>query len=521
MNGSGRAASAIALLICALGVNSAGAAGDEHNLSKKAQRQTAAVALPSLSPIVDTVLPAVVNVAVTLSPGAGADTDEDTAPRSAPKAPRDASPFDQFLHRFFNRQRIERHGGDDEGDDPDEHDQGGDLDPGGAHLALGSGFVIDPAGYIVTNNHVVAQGSSITVAFQDNSKHSARVVGRDPKTDLALLKIEADKPLPYVAWGDSDRAKVGDWVMAVGNPFGLGGSVTAGVISARGRDIEAGPYDDFLQIDAPINRGNSGGPTFDMTAQVIGINTAIFSPNGGSIGIGFAIPANIAQPVIEQLKRNGKVVRGWLGVQAQEITPPIAESLGRAAQSGALVSGVIKNSPAAQVGLKQGDVIETFDGKKVGGARDLSLAVAASQVGKTVPLEVWRRGKKVQLSAQVGEMPPDSQNADADQDHASGSATAQHTSLGLLFAPLDRKLRRSLGVDRDTQGVVVAAVAPDSPARGALQVGDVIQAIDHNPVDAPTSAISALEQAHRSGKKKVLLLINRGGNDQFVGLPLG
>ena len=250
------------------------------------------------------------------------------------------TPFDQFMRRFF------------ENPSPS---------PAQQITALGSGFIIDPEGDIVTNNHVVANASKVTIIFQDGSRHPAKVVGRDQKTDLALVKIKADKQLPFVTWGNSDDVEVGDWVVAVGNPFGLGGTVTAGIVSALGRNINEGPYDDFLQIDAPINRGNSGGPTFDLSGQVIGINTAIYSPSGGSVGIGFAVPSNIAKHVVAELKAQGKVDWGWLGVAIQNITPPIAKSLGldQTEASGALIASVVPDSPAAKAGLKAGDVVTT------------------------------------------------------------------------------------------------------------------------------------------------------------------
>ena len=240
-----------------------------------------------------------------------------------------------------------------------------------------------PSGHVVTNNHVVGDAGKVEVTLQDGSKYPAKIIGRDPKTDLAVLKINADKPLPYVQFGDSSAAQVGDWVMAVGNPFGLGGTVTTGIISARGRDIHSGPFDDFLQIDAPINRGNSGGPTFNLEGQVIGINTAIYSPNGGSVGIGFAVPSNVAKNIVAQLEEHGKVSRGWLGVQIQEVTPAIAASLGLPHEAGALVAVVTPNSPAAKAGLKQGDVILSFDGNEIGKLRDLPRLVAATPPTRT------------------------------------------------------------------------------------------------------------------------------------------
>src|SRR5258708_6189270 len=280
-----------------------------QDLTQQAQQQGQQV-LPSLAPIIQKVSPAVVNVSVVLKSDQAAamgGDDQESGPDSGPGGAFPPSPFDQFLKRFFEQQQGR-------GPNVPRPPQAGQ------HVALGSGFIIDPQGYVVTNNHVVGEAGAITVIFQDDTKHPAKIIGRDPKTDLALLKIETSKPLPYVSWGDSDAARVGDWIMAVGNPFGLGGSVTTGIISARGRDIHSGPFDDFLQLDAPINRGNSGGPTFNQQGQVIGINTAIYSPNGGSVGIGFAIPSNLAKTVVAQLREHGKVDRGWLGVQIQEMT---------------------------------------------------------------------------------------------------------------------------------------------------------------------------------------------------------
>src|SRR5215212_9576159 len=291
--------------------------------------EQAAPILPqqSFAPLVKKVLPAVVNISVTEK------SDVQGLAERLPEAFR-GSPFDDFLRRFF-----EQHGG--EGQVVPRPFRGGPGEGGGAKpIALGSGFIIDPSGYIVTNNHVVGEAAKVEVTLQDNSKYTARIVGRDSRTDVAVLKIKADKPLPYVSFGDSNVAQIGDWVIAVGNPFGLGGSVTTVIISARGRDIHAGQFDDFLQIDAPINRGNSGGPTFNLSGEVIGINTAIYSPNGGSVGIGFAVPSNVAKQVVNQIQSHGKVSRGWLGVQIQEVTPAIAASLGLGGEGGALVANV-------------------------------------------------------------------------------------------------------------------------------------------------------------------------------------
>ena len=323
------------------------------------QTMTSPVALiqqESFAPLVKKVLPAVVNISVTQK--AGADQMADEQDQGGPFQGFPNSPFDEMLRRFFDQQN------------PGGHPF--PQMPGQAQrIALGSGFIVDPSGYIVTNNHVVGDAAKVQVILQDKTKYTARIVGRDPKTDLAVLKIKADQPLPYVTFGDSNAAQVGDWVMAVGNPFGLGGTVTTGIISARGRDINEGPYDDFLQIDAPINRGNSGGPTFNLEGQVIGINTAIYSPNGGSVGIGFAVPSNVAKPIVAQLEEHGKINRGWLGVQIQEVTPAIAASLGLHSERGALVAVVTPDGPAAKAGLKQGDVILAFDGSRVSELHDL------------------------------------------------------------------------------------------------------------------------------------------------------
>ncbi len=291
------------------------------------------VPLPSLAPLVQRVLPAVVSISARLNGDAATEAGQSAAEGDQ------SSPFDDLLRRFFENRGIPH--------------------PGREVMALGSGFIIDASGYIVTNNHVVGNSDKITVILQDNSRHPAKVIGRDEKTDLALLKIDAKDKLPFVTWGDSDQAKVGDWVMAVGNPFSLGGTVTAGIISALGRNLNEGPYDDFIQIDAPINRGNSGGPTFDLSGEVIGINTAIYSPSGGSVGIGFALPSNTAKGVVAQLKEHGHVTRSWLGVAVQGISPTIAKSLGINPDqpTGALVATVTPNSPAAKAGIKQGDVI--------------------------------------------------------------------------------------------------------------------------------------------------------------------
>jgi serine protease Do len=498
---------------------SAQSATPAANLTQQAQQ--VAPGLPSLSPIIQKVMPAVVNVSVTLKSDAGSSDpdDEDATPQrddqdgpdggGAPNFP--ASPFDQFLKRFFDQQQPG-------------HGQNGGRPQIGKRIALGSGFIIDPQGYVVTNNHVVGEAETVTVVFQDDTKHPATIVGRDPKTDLALLKIETDKPLPFVTWGDSDQAKVGDWIIAVGNPFGLGGTVTTGIVSARGRDIHSGPFDDFLQLDAAINRGNSGGPTFNQQGQVIGINTAIYSPNGGSVGIGFAIPSNLAKKVTQQLREHGTVDRGWLGVQIQQITPEIASSIGLKSDHGAIVADVTLNSPAAKAGVKQGDVILKYNGHDIDKLHDLPLLVADTPINSNVDMMLWRNGKEQQLQANVGQMPSDTrQVASNDQGNPEPQATPDRASaLGLQLGALDPQTRQRLHLKGNVKGVVVTKVASDSQAgQLGIEAGDVIVAINQQPVATPMEAAQKLKQAQQSGDKNLLLLLNRHGINQYIGLSVG
>ena len=469
------------------------------NLTRQTQNEID-IALPSLAPLVERVMPAVVNISVELKEQATSQGEGNTGDESASPLRPSGTPFDQFLKRFFEQPFQFRN-------------------PAEKVMALGSGFIIDPAGYIVTNNHVVAKADKVTVIFQDNSRHTAKVIGRDEKTDIALLKIDTDQKLPYVTWGNSDDAKVGDWVVAVGNPFGLGGSVTAGIISALGRDINEGPYDDFLQIDAPINRGNSGGPTFNLHGQVIGINTAIYSPSGGSVGIGFAVPSNIAEHVIVQLKEHGRVTWGWLGVAIQNVTPAIAQSLGldRDHPTGALVASVSADSPAARAGIKQGDVITAAGGHEIKTVHDLPRLVAATPVGSKLELTIVRDGKQRTVEASIGEMP---QNvASAEPESAQPGSGKAANALGMELLPLDPQLRKELKVPEDLKGVVVGQVASGSPAGDlGIQPGDVIELVDQKPVTTPVSAATQLKEAAAQGN--VLLLLNRHGMSQFVGLSV-
>jgi serine protease Do len=389
----------------------------------------------------------------------------------------------------------------------------GEQDSHPSH-ALGSGFIIDPAGYVVTNNHVIDGAEKITVTLDDGTNYQAKLIGRDAKTDLALLKIESDKPLPYVAFGDSDNARVGDWVIAVGNPFGLGGTVTAGIVSGHDRNIQSGPYDDFLQIDAPINPGNSGGPLFNQSGQVIGIDSAIYSPNGGSVGIGFAIPSKLASHVVAELRDHGKVQRGWLGVQMQPMTPTMAKAMGLAKEDGVLINEVQPDSPAARAKLEQGDVITAYDGKAIKTPRDLAYAVANSKDGDKAKLTVWREGKDRTIEVAIGTQAPE-QVADA------ASEKTEFAPVGLALAPLTPEARGKLGLNPGVNGVVVAKVKPNSfAAESGVQAGDVIVRVGSDSVTTPDEAAAKIHAAQKDKKEAVPLLVSRDGTTYYLALQL-
>src|SRR4051812_33267018 len=341
--------------------------------------------------------------------------------------------------------------------------QGGEAPKPRRATSLGSGFIIDASGFVVTNNHVIENADEITVITHDNQEYKAKLIGTDEKTDLALLKIETGKPLPFVNWGNSDATRIGDWVLAIGNPFGLGGSVTAGIVSAPQRDINAGPYDDFLQTDASLNRGNSGGPMFNIDGEVVGINSAIYSPSGGSVGIGFAIPANLAKPIIAQIREFGHARRGWIGVRIQSVSADLAEGLKLPAAKGALVASVTPGGPAELAGIKQGDVVMKFDGKDVTEMRGLPRIVAETPVAKGVDVIVWRKGKQVTLSAKVGEYPENEDQAAGTQQSSQQPAQPEDEgskieSLGVDLATLDQKGREKFDLSSDTEGVLVVDV---------------------------------------------------------------
>jgi serine protease Do len=451
-----------------------------------------------ISDVADQVVDAVVNISATT-----------TEQVRGLKAPGDSqnTPFDDLFDDFFNRKRQGQ----------------GDVPPQPPRMrksnSLGSGFVIDPSGVVVTNNHVVGEASDIEVIFTDGSKLKAEVVGKDAKIDLAVLRVKPDKPLKAVKFGDSEKMRIGQWVMAVGNPFGLGGSVTAGIISARHRNIDSGSYDDYLQTDAAINRGNSGGPLFNLDGEVIGINTAILSPTGGSIGIGFAIPSNLARPVLDQLAQFGEVRRGWLGVQIQNVDESIAETLGLGKARGALVAGVDDRGPAKPAGIKKGDVIVKFNGDEVKESRDLPRMVAATPVGKLVEVVVIRDGKETPVNVTLGRLQDDKVAALTPPQN---DTTALKKALGLDLSPLTDDLRRRYSIKDGVRGAVITGVDPNSTAADKrLQPGDVIVEIGQQPVSSPSDVAKLLDNLKKDGKKSALLYVaNAQGDMRYVALAM-
>ena len=435
------------------------------------------------APLIEKVRPAVVNIATTEKP-------EKAETPQMPDVPPD-SPMGQMFKHFFDEQQHQN---------------------SGPRHALGSGFIIDADGTIVTNNHVIKGAKKIMVTLEDGSSFPATVKGHDDKTDIAILKIDTKKTLPFVNFGDSDQAKVGNWVVAVGNPFGLGGTVTAGIVSAHGRDLNSGPYDNFIQIDAPINPGNSGGPLFNQHGQVIGIDSAIYSPNGGSVGIGFAIPSNLVKSVVAQLREHGEVERGWLGVQMQPLTEPLAKAMGRSDANGILVNQVQPDSPAKKAGLLQGDLITAFNGKQIKDPRDMAMAVADTPAGKTVPMTLVRDGHEKTVDVTIEKLK--TQEASAQGEDGEGP-------IGLALAPLSSDSRDQLGLDATVQGVVVAHVAPDSRAADSgVQEGDVIEKIGNDAVKNPGEASRLIKAAQKEKKEAVPLLVMRNGTTYYLALQL-
>jgi len=465
-----------------------------------ARAQRAAPA--TFADLAERLLPAVVNISTTQTVAPRGDGRGPELPQFPP-----GSPFEEFFRDFFERQG-----------------RGPEARPRRA-TSLGSGFIIDAAdGLVVTNNHVIEGADEINVIFQDDTSLRAEVVGRDPKTDLALLRIpvSAARPLTAVRFGDSDAMRVGDWVIAIGNPFGLGGTVTAGIISARARDIQAGPYDDFLQTDASINRGNSGGPMFNMAGEVIGINTAIYSPTGASVGIGFAVPSTLAQGVIAQLREFGRTRRGWLGVRIQGVTDEIAESLGLDRARGALIASVTPGGPAADGGIQPGDVVLSFDGRPVEEMRRLPRIVADTRVEARVPVEVWRRGRLVEVEVTVGELEAAEEQgllASIPGDPRPAEPQQALDALGLTLSGISDELRREHGIGDEVEGVVITDVDTDSAAFGrGLRPGDVIVEVGQEQVATPADVQQKIRRARDQGRRSVLLLVDRQGDLRFVAL---
>ena len=451
----------------------------------------------SFAELAEKALPAVVNISTR-------QTVERQRSPDLPQFP-PGSPFEEFFRKFFDREPGDRQ----------------DAPPRRA-TSLGSGFIVDPSGIIVTNHHVIDKADEILVRLQDDRELQAEVVGRDPKTDLAVLRVESDEPLPFLEFGDSDKTRVGDWVVAIGNPFGFSSTVTAGIVSARKRDIRAGPYDDFIQTDAAINKGNSGGPMLNLDGRVIGVNTAITSPSGGSVGIGFAVPASLAAPVIDQLRRFRETRRGWLGVRIQNVTDEIAAAFeGFGEPRGALVAAVVPESPADQGGIQAGDIVLSFDGQQVEKMRALPRIVSDAEVGATVPVEVWRKGRVEHLEVVVGRLEEnDPVSASA------GSTTSEHPveALGLVVAGPNDDLRKEFELDEEALergGLVVVGVAPGSDAeQKGLEAGDLIIEADQASVSRPKDLEERIAAVREAGRRSVLLLVNRGGEDRFVAVLL-
>lgn len=423
----------------------------------------------------------------------------------------------EFFRRFFEGTPFpdERFNEPEEEVEPQD-DEDRDTRP----LGIGSGFIISADGYVVTNHHVIDRADEIVVTLPNGDEYDAEIKGSDPKTDLALLKLENAKNLPFVAWGDDKQSRVGDWVLAIGNPFGLGGSASTGIISAIGRDIRSGPYDDFIQVDAAINRGNSGGPLFNMDGEVIGINSMIYSPSGGSVGIGFAIPSSLAQGVVSQLRDSGEVERSWIGVEIGAVTEDLAKAFDRDNEEGALVSAVRGDSPAAKAGIKQGDIILKFNGKKIKETRNLPREVAQSKVGKTYPLEVWRDGKIKKLKIKTEAFPSDDVLAGraAPSDDV---APESDERLGAELTELNDDIRARYRLADDSKGVLVLSVQRGGlAAKNDLQRGDIIEQFNREEVSKPSEVAAALKAAVKSDKESVPVLIRRGRNAGYIPFEL-
>ncbi|MCD2177506.1 Do family serine endopeptidase [Rhizobium sp. C1] len=462
--------------------------------------------MTGFAPIVKAVSPAVVSVRVE---SRVQQVSDDSSGFSFDFGPGfDQLPENSPLKRFFKQ-----FGGPDGQKGPGQHaekkpGEKGPLRP----VAQGSGFFISEDGYIVTNNHVVSDGSAYVVVMNDGTELPAKLVGTDPRTDLAVLKVDGKgRKFTYVKWADDSKVNVGDWVVAVGNPFGLGGTVTSGIVSAMGRDINSGPYDDFIQIDAAVNRGNSGGPTFNLNGEVVGINTAIFSPSGGSVGIAFDIPASTAQTVVSELIKSGKIERGWLGVQIQPVTKDIAESLGLSEAQGALVVQPQQDSPGMKAGIRAGDVVTAVNGEPVKDARDLAKRIGAMRPGTKADIALWRDGKSQTVQLTVGTLPPEQKMASKDnnqQDQGDQKQTSLDT-LGITVGPTD-----------DGKGVQILSVDPNSAAAEAgIKQGDRIAAVNNKDVNSGKEITSQLDTAKKEGRTKALFQIETDNGSRFVALP--
>lgn len=448
----------------------------------------------NIADLIETVKPAVVNISVS------GKRDGRMALRGPQFDFPQGSPFDDFFQHHFG------------------HRNGPGKMPMPEFNAVGSGFVISNDGFVVTNSHVVKNAEKVTVTLDNGKQFKASIEGIDPKTDLALLKIEKAGTYPYVTFGESDKARIGDQIVAIGNPFGLGNTATTGIISARGRDIHSGPFDDFIQIDAPINQGNSGGPLFDMNGKVIGINTAIYSPNGGNVGIGFAIPAAQAKTIVEQLRTRGHVERGWLGIQIQPLTEELADSLDLDEAQGSLIANVTPGSPAKRAGLSIGDVITAFDGQTIKTPKDLTRIVASAKPNRKYTVRIWRDGEAHNLTVVTGLTPDSNQQASIEQkSFESGKA-----KLGLALAPLNESTRHQYNVGNDVQnGALIVNVASGSPAdQNGLQPGDVITRIGNQEINSPDELVEEVKKSTDADQERILLLVSRGANSRFVSLNI-
>ena len=473
--------------------------------------------LPNVADLAEKLLPAVVEISVESKMNDGASPD-------MPKIP-DDSPFKDFFDQFLKKKQQEGQGG---GKAPDNNggDNGAPNPDERTVNSMGSGFIIDATGLIVTNNHVVEGANTIQVHMQDGTMMKAELVGRDPKTDIAVIRVKPEKTLPTVNFGDSDKTRIGEWALAIGNPFGLGGSVSLGIISARKRDINSGPYDDYFQTDAAINKGNSGGPLFNMAGEVVGINSAIFSPSGGSVGIGFSIPSNTAKSVVNQLVKFGETRRGWLGVKIQTVTPDIAESMGLTKPYGALVADVTKGSPSEKAGLLAGDVIVQFDGRAITDSKELPRVVAETEVGKAVDVKIVRASKEMDVKVTLGRLEDGEKQVAADNSSKPAPTTAPTTvtTLGMTVSSMNDELRSKFKVEGKVSGALVTEVASSGAAADkGVTTGDVIMEAGGKAVTSSADVSAAIDAATKDGKASVLLLIAKSGKaseTRFIALKL-